>query len=104
MSELVSVIVPVYNAETYLSECIDSLLVQSYRPFELIFVNDDSTDSSQALLERYAARYDCMRVVYQKNKGVYITFCDSDDVVHVDRLAALVSALETVDAQMACPV
>lgn len=116
VSKLVSVIVPVYNAEKYLSDCVESLLVQSYRPFELIFVNDGSTDSSQALLEHYAARHDCMRVVYQKNMGVsgarnaaldlargaYIAFCDSDDVVHADWLAELVSALESVDAQMAC--
>lgn len=112
MSELVSVIVPVYDAEKYLSDCIESLLAQSYRPFELIFVNDGSTDSSQALLERYAARHDCMRVVHQKNMGVssarnaaleiargaYIAFCDSDNVVHADWLAELVSALESVDA------
>lgn len=116
VSELVSVIIPVYNTEKYLSDCIESLLAQSYQPFELIFVNDGSTDSSQALLDHYAARNDCMRIVHQENTGVssarnaalelargtYIAFCDSDDVVHMDWLAELVSALETSDTQMSC--
>ena len=116
MAKLVSVIIPVYNAENYLPDCIESLLSQRYQPFELIFVNDGSTDSSRMLLERYASRYGCIKVIHQKNMGVsgarnaaleaargeYIAFCDSDDVVQEDWLAELVSALESANAQMSC--
>ncbi|MGN1021544.1 MAG: glycosyltransferase family 2 protein [Aristaeellaceae bacterium] len=116
MPKLVSVIIPVYNAAPYLPSCVDSLLAQHYQPVELLFVDDGSTDASPALLDGYAARHDCVTVIHQANAGVsgarnaaleiargtYVAFCDSDDVVHADWLATLVSALETSGAQMAC--
>lgn len=88
---LVSVIVPVYNAAQFLRETLESILEQTYRPFEIIAVNDGSTDSSQEILEEYAHRIQC---IHQENQGVaiarnvgvecslgnYVAFCDADDI------------------------
>ena len=52
---LISIIVPVYNVESFISECINSVLIQSYKNFELILVNDGSTDNSPAICEQYAS-------------------------------------------------
>lgn len=67
---LVSVVVPVYNAEIYISRCIESILEQTYRNFELILVNDGSTDKSGAVCDEYAKNDDRIRVVHQVNGGV----------------------------------
>ena len=94
----VSVIVPVYNTEKYLEECIRSLTEQTLSSLELIFVDDGSTDASPKILERYRARDpEHIRVITQKNAGQgkarnvglaaatgeYVGFVDSDD--YVDR-------------------
>ncbi len=90
-----SVIVPVYNAESYLRRCIDSIVQQPPDLFELILVDDGSADSSGAICEEYAQRYDNIRVIRQENaghtaarnaglrcaKGEYVGFVDSDDWV-----------------------
>lgn len=90
---LVSIIVPVYNAQTYLRDCLDSLLNQDLPSWEILCVNDGSTDSSGEILAEYACQYPQVKVLYQENAGVsaarnhglqeargtYISFCDSDD-------------------------
>lgn len=87
-----SVIVPVYNAEKHISECIESIIAQSYESIEIILVNDGSTDSSGELCEYYT-KYSNVKVIHMENGGVgaarnrgcahatgdYITFVDSDD-------------------------
>lgn len=92
-----SIIVPVYNAEKYLEECLDSILCQEQTDYELILVDDGSTDSSSEICDRYAAAHRQVRVLHQENKGLpaarqagfalshgkYIAFADSDD--RVDR-------------------
>lgn len=92
-----SIIVPVYNAEKYLEECLDSILCQELADYELILVDDGSTDSSSKICDRYAAAHGQVRVLHQENKGLpaarqagfalshgkYIAFADSDD--RVDR-------------------
>ncbi|HFI0194937.1 TPA: SP_1767 family glycosyltransferase [Streptococcus suis] len=92
---LISIIVPVYNVKPYLKRCIDSLLKQTYPHFELILINDGSTDGSAFVLEEYAKKDERIRVIHQENAGVsaarnkgidnakgeYITFVDSDDFV-----------------------
>lgn len=88
-----SVIVPVYNTEAYLCRCVDSILNQSFDDFELILVNDGSTDKSGAICDEYAGKSDKVKVIHRQNGGIcaarnaglqtaqgkYIAFCDSDD-------------------------
>lgn len=92
----VSIIVPVYNSEKYLTRCLDSLISQTISDMEIIVINDGSTDNSNLILSRYAKNYsNLIRVFYQKNmgqavarnygiskaSGEYIAFVDSDDYV-----------------------
>ncbi len=93
ISPLISIIVPVYNVEAYLRECLDSVLAQSYTNWECICVNDGSPDNSQAILDEYAQRDTRFRVIAKENggvssarneglnqmKGQYFTFLDADD-------------------------
>lgn len=102
---LVSVIMPVYNAEAYLAEALDSLLRQTYENFELIIINDGSKDNSQAIIDTYVARDDRIIALHQTNKGVvaaanraaskargkYIIRTDSDDISFNTRLEDLVA-------------
>lgn len=66
----VSVVLPVYNAERFLHRCIDSVLSQTYKDFELLLVDDGSTDSSGAICDEYAARDGRVRVFHKENGGV----------------------------------
>ena len=93
-----SVIVPVYNTEKYLRECIDSILAQTFTDFELILVDDGSTDGSGAICDEYARKDERIQVIHQENGGItvarksgvrvargeYVTFVDSDDWVDQD--------------------
>ena len=96
----VSIIVPVYNVSNYLNSCIDSILAQSYQDFELILVNDGSTDDSGIICDEYQSK-DCrVKVFHTSNHGVsharnsglrnasgeYITFIDSDDYIDANYL------------------
>ena len=98
-----SVIVPVYNTEKYLRECVDSILAQTFEDFELILVNDGSTDGSGAICEEYAAKDPRIQVIHQKNGGItvarksgvrvaqgeYVTFVDSDDWIEREMYATM---------------
>ena len=66
MDQLISIIVPVYNVEEYLKECIDSILNQTYKNFEIILVNDGSTDKSGIICEDYAKVDSRIKVVHKK--------------------------------------
>lgn len=91
----ISVIIPVYNAKKYLTECLQSVIAQTYRDFEIILVDDGSTDGSGELCDRYAAEYDFVLALHQKNggasaarnrglkeaKGEFVHFIDSDDLL-----------------------
>ena len=109
---MISVIVPIYNAEQYLHRCIDSILAQSYTDFELLLIDDGSKDDSGAICDAYAAKDSRVRVFHKENGGVssarnlgldhaqgeYVTFCDADDYVAPDWLAAYRKAMaENVD-------
>lgn len=101
---LVSIVVPVYKVEKYIDKCVESILKQTYKNFELILVDDGSPDMCPQLCDEYATKYDFIRVVHKKNgglsdarnhgvgvaKGDYITFIDSDDYVSIDYLEVLV--------------
>ena len=100
MNPQISVIVPVYNGERYLHECIDSILNQSFTNFELILVNDGSKDSSAQICDDYAKKDHRVRVIHKQNeginatrrrgvreaKGTWINFCDNDDSLPQDAL------------------
>lgn len=99
----VSIVVPVYNVDKYLSDCLDSILRQTLVDFELILIDDGSTDSSFAIMKRYALSDARVRIVSQANKGVsaarnhglslaqgdYVLFVDSDDTILPDTLERL---------------
>lgn len=108
MGKKISVIVPVYNVEAYLERCVESILHQTYTNFELILINDGSTDSSGQICDQLARQYENIKVYHIENAGVsnarnigiqlatgvWITFVDSDDFVTEDYLATLASAVE----------
>ena len=108
MGEKISVIVPVYNVEAYLERCVKSILQQTCTNFELILINDGSTDSSGQICDYLADQYENIKVYHIENAGVsnarnvgiqlatgvWITFVDSDDFVTNDYLATLASAVE----------
>ncbi len=110
----VSIIVPIYNQEKYLSKCIDSILCQSYKNFELLLIDDGSTDKSGSICKGYAEKDKRIRYVRKKNSGVsssrnkgldlsqgeLIAFIDSDDYVEPDYLEYLVSLNEKTGAQI----
>lgn len=103
---LISVIVPVYNVEKYLPQCLDSLIKQTFLPFEIICVNDGSTDGCNEILSRYAAKDRRIRLICQNNRGLsaarnaglkkakgqYVLFVDSDDFLHPETLSSLYRA------------
>lgn len=111
---LISVIIPVYNVEAYLRECIDSVLNQTYKNFEIILVNDGSTDSSGEICDEYVEKDDRITVIHQKNSGPsktrntglenangkYIYFLDSDDYIENNALELLVNTAESNDADL----
>ena len=100
---LVSIIMPVKNTEVFLTECLDSILAQSAFNWELLAVNDHSTDSSLNLLKEYAEKdnrikvfsndgkgiIDALRLAYDRSKGELITRMDSDDIMDEDKLQVL---------------
>ncbi len=93
MENVISVIVPVYNVESYLPQCLDSILTQDYEHLEVILIDDGSKDTSGAICDAYAARDHRVKVIHQKNAGAaaaknaglraatgeYLSFVDSDD-------------------------
>lgn len=95
MENLISVVVPVYNAQLYLPECLDSIINQSYKHLEIILVNDGSTDDSLDICNQYAQKDKRVTVINQQNKGVvlarkqgiknahgeYLSFIDADDYI-----------------------
>ena len=109
-----SIIIPVYNVEKYLRECLNSVLGQTFPNWEVICVNDGSTDSSASILEVFATKDNRVRIVTQPNSGLsaarnvglkhasgeYILFLDSDDWLEVNALEILANDL--CDEDMVC--
>ena len=115
---LISVIVPVYKVEQYLCRCVDSILVQSFRDFELILVDDGSPDKSGAICDGYAEKDSRVHVIHQPNGGLsaarnvglqwmfsnsdsrWVTFVDSDDWIHSRMLEILLRTAEETDSRI----
>ena len=115
MNDLISVIIPVYNAEAYLPACIESALSQNDVATEILLVDDGSTDSSLAICDSYGAKHGAVRVFHTENRGVsharnigldnasgeYITFLDADDALLPDALRTLSEILRQENADIA---
>lgn len=115
MTKMVSVILPVYNAQKDLARCLDSILGQDYENLEILAVNDGSTDDSLATLERYARWDERLKVFSQPNSGVsaarnlalekaqgeYIRFVDADDALPPGSIRLMAEAMEKNQADLA---
>ena len=112
---MLSIVVPVYNSQDYLGECIDSLLAQTYTDLEIILVDDGSTDESPAICDGYAAKDARVKVLHKPNEGVqaavadgvamstgaFIGFADSDDIVLPEMYERLMTLAERFGADCA---
>lgn len=111
----ISIIVPVYKTEAYLEKCVDSILAQTFRDFELLLIDDGSPDNCPALCEEAAARDPRIRVIHQKNAGLsaarntgveaargeWIGFVDSDDSIAPEMYETLLTYARRDGAQIA---
>ena len=111
-----SIIVPVYNVEAYLTECVDSILAQTFADFEVLLVDDGSTDSSSALCDAFAAKDARIRCLHRKNGGhmsarqagfelsigKYVAFVDSDDWIAPAMYERMCGAAAKYDADVIC--
>ncbi len=111
---LVSVIIPVYNVEEYLHECVDSILQQTYPNTEIILVDDQSTDNSGRICDEYASRYSNIKVIHKENggassarnvglessQGQFIMFADSDDFMDKEMIEELVALQKSTQAEV----
>lgn len=108
MNEIISVIIPVYNVREYLEKCVESIEVQTYKNFEIILVDDGSSDGSEKLCDELSLKYGNIVVIHQKNagassarnnglsvaKGKHVIFCDSDDCIDSSMFEKLLKAKE----------
>ena len=115
MKDLISIIVPVFNVETYVSDCINSLIKQTYKNLEIILVNDGSTDNSLRICNEYAIKDSRIKIISKDNGGVsdarnaglakatgtYIGFVDSDDFIHPQMYELLYNAINQNEADLA---
>lgn len=110
----VSIIVPVYNGEKYIEQCLDSLMNQTLDDYEVLIINDGSTDSTPIILKEYERKYSCIRVLHQENqglyrtrqrgikeaKGIYVGWVDADDYVENDMFEVLYKAAVLNDSDL----
>jgi len=108
---MISIVMPSYNREAYLAESINSVIGQSYKKWELIIVDDGSTDGSHYLYDYFTKKDDRIKVIYTKNQGIskarltgveaaqgdFIAVMDSDDLMHPERLKKSLKAIKGYD-------
>ena len=111
----VSIILPIYNVEKYLSACLDSVCNQTHKDLEIILVNDGSPDTSGYIADQYSQRDSRIKVLHKKNEGVsvarnlgidnatgeYVCFCDSDDLLMPDYVEYLLGMVNSTKADIA---
>lgn len=114
MKDLVSVVVPVYNVQNYISKCIDSIINQTYKNLEIIIVDDGSPDKCGQICDEYAAKDSRITVIHKENGGLsdarncgmaaatgeYITFVDSDDCLHLHFIEILMKIAKNKNADI----
>lgn len=114
MENVISVIIPVYNVQAYLPECLDSVISQDYRDLEIILIDDGSKDDSGKICDAYAARDSRIRVIHQSNGGAgaakntglrtatgeYLAFLDSDDTLEPGAYRHMLSLMKEYDADV----
>ena len=112
VSNKVSVVIPVYNVEKYLRECVDSVLIQSYTDLEIILVDDGATDSSGKICDEYVATDKRVKVIHKENGGLssarnigldsstgqYVYFLDSDDYIEPNTIKVLINTIRESEA------
>ena len=115
MSGLISIIVPVYNSSNFLRRCVSCIFNQTYKNWELILIDDGSTDGSAVICDEYTKEDERAKVIHQQNlgasfarkrgidvaKGEYLTFLDSDDIVEEDYLERLYNAMKQYGTKIA---
>ena len=116
MLETISIIIPIYNVESYLRKCLDSIIEQSFPYFELLLINDGSTDASTQICQEYVEKDDRIRYFEKENGGVssarnfgikhsrgeYITFIDSDDWIEPNYLEILYKTIKERGSRKDC--
>ena len=112
--ELISVIVPVYNVEKYIRECLDSIVNQTYKNLQIILVDDGSTDNSGKICDEFAKKDSRITVVHQENQGAgaakntgleliegeYFSIIDSDDYIDLSMYEKMVSLMKQYDSDI----
>lgn len=118
MTDLISIIIPVFNVDKYIVECFESILSQEHQKFEVILIDDGSTDNSGKICDEYAAKDNRFKVFHTENRGIGLTrnlgmdkmsgdycfFLDPDDVIEPDSLSYLLSIIEKNNADIALSV
>lgn len=114
MQPKISIVIPVYNVGQYLCQCLDSIITQTIQDYEVILVDDGSTDESPSICDKYAEKNKRFTVIHQKNEGSakarntgldkatgeYIAFIDSDDWINEDHLQNLQKRAEETEADI----
>lgn len=113
---IISVIIPVYNVENYLTECVDSILNQTYKNYEVLLIDDGSTDNSSKICDTYAEGNDKIKVIHTENRGLsaarnlgteraqgnYIFYLDSDDYVENNVLERMTRIVNQYNVDIVC--
>lgn len=116
MSTLVSIIIPVYNLEDYIENCLNSVVNQTYRELEILCIDDGSTDKSAEKIKAFAERDSRVKYLYQENAGVsaarnkgldeatgeYVMFVDGDDYIHFQTVEILLKEITQSGYNMVC--
>lgn len=111
MKDKLSIIIPIYNSEKYLRECLDSIVNQTYQNLEIILIDDGSKDDSYSICKEYRKKDKRIKYIYQENSGVsqarnkgikwatgkYLTFVDSDDFVDLDTYETVLKEMKNTD-------